>query len=365
MRPASVIPGLWSEMVPDEMPEHQHDSLLDDLVHRADLDELIRLIDARCESRDWEGLERVRRRSRAAVSTGRQLWPAATLAEYRLALLGPAALASQVVSEAVGKVAIGASAIGTGIGGPLTEVLAQTHTWAEIAPHLTDPIARAYVVHERAIRGEEIPAADRRDVGQMVIEIPAQLAPWEPEYRLAIYSDHGAEFPTPPSVAAVEELEIPSGVLQEHDDQVVAVREAFTAVAEPWLSQSNGHAEMVCARGGLAEALGALGVPRARIAPLPTNLALQWLMWAAASGGAHGRRPGAAAGRDALWWLLGTLGELTDQWPPSTEEMQELLADLEWWWWDAAEPVTGWNLRLLCQDASHGVTWAFAAHDAV
>jgi hypothetical protein len=339
--------------------------VLDDLIHRADLDELIRLIDARCETRDWAGLARIRNQCRAAVSTGRQLWPAANLAEYRLVLKGPAALAAQMVTDSVGMVSIGTSAIGTGIGGPLTEVLAQHHTWTQVAPHLHDPIARAYVMHERAIRGEEIPAADRRAAADLVIEIPAQLAPWEPSYPVAAYTDHGAEFATPDLVTATDDIKVPPQVNRVQDDQVEAVREAFTALAEPWISQSNGRSEMVCVKGGPAEALGALGVPRARVVKVSTDLALQWLMWTASNGGAHGRRPGAAAGRDALWWLLGSLGELTDRWPPSDEEMAELLADLEWWWWDAGEPAVGWNLRLLCRDAPHGVTWAFAAHDAV
>jgi hypothetical protein len=350
--------------------KHHEDTVLDDLIHRADLDELIRLIDARCESRDWDGLARIRTRCRAAVSTGRQLWPAATLAEYRLVLKGPAELAAQMVTDSVGMVSIGTSAIGTGIGGPLTEVLAQHHTWVEVAPHLHDPIARAYVVHERAIRGEEIPAADRRAAADLVIEIPAQLASWEVTYPVATYTDHGAEFPTPDLVTATTEITIsPQAVRVEddrvEDDWVETVREAFTALCEPWMSQSNGHSELACAQGGPAEALGALGVTRARIAQLSTDLAVQWLMWTASNGGAHGRRPGAAAGRDAMWWFLGTLGGLTEDWPPTDVEMEDLLADLEWWWWDAGEPTVGWNLRLLCRDAPHDVTWAFAAHDAV
>ena len=66
------------------------DETLDELVHRADLDSLIRLVDDRTAARDWDGLRRARDRARSAVNTGRQLWPVATLAEYRLALLAPA-----------------------------------------------------------------------------------------------------------------------------------------------------------------------------------------------------------------------------------------------------------------------------------
>ena len=43
------------------------DEDLQDLIHAADLDGLVRMIDNRCASRDWEGLLRVRDRSRSAV----------------------------------------------------------------------------------------------------------------------------------------------------------------------------------------------------------------------------------------------------------------------------------------------------------
>ena len=66
-------------------------SEIDDLIHRADLDGLVRLVDTLCADADWPALLELRNRSRAAVTTGRQLWPAATLAEYRLALVGAGA----------------------------------------------------------------------------------------------------------------------------------------------------------------------------------------------------------------------------------------------------------------------------------
>ena len=51
-----------------------NDEDLDPLIDRADLDGLVRLIDARCETRDWEGLFRIRERARLATETGRQVY---------------------------------------------------------------------------------------------------------------------------------------------------------------------------------------------------------------------------------------------------------------------------------------------------
>src|SRR6187397_442728 len=101
----------------------EQDEALDTLISRADLDGLIRLVDQRCDAGDWDGLLRLRDAARFAVETGRQLWPAATHAEYRIALLAPARWAAGVITEDAGRFAIG----------PLTEVIAQGHTWSEVA----------------------------------------------------------------------------------------------------------------------------------------------------------------------------------------------------------------------------------------
>ena len=69
---------------------------LESLIRRADLDELVRFVDSTCHARDWELLVRIRNEARSAVSTGRQLWPIATFANYRLALWSPAEYAVRV-----------------------------------------------------------------------------------------------------------------------------------------------------------------------------------------------------------------------------------------------------------------------------
>ena len=105
-----------------------NDDDLDPLIDRADLDGLVRLIDARCETRDWEGLFRIRERARLATETGRQVWPATTLAEYRLALHADTKWAAKVLQEDGGRFTIG----------PLTEVIAQNHSWSDLKELLTD-----------------------------------------------------------------------------------------------------------------------------------------------------------------------------------------------------------------------------------
>lgn len=337
---------------------HHDDPDLDELVQRADLDGLVRLVDARCESRDWEGLRRLRDRARAAVATGRQLWPAATLAEYRLALLAPADAAVGVLDEASGRFTLG----------PLSEVIAQHHRWDELAPELRARAAEVgpravYIAHERALRGDPI---DERELAGFpaVLDLPLARRPWEPEYPLAIYRDDGADFPSPPppTMGPVEDL------LAVAEDRMLddpGVDEAVRHLVGPWLTESHGHLATACVEGEAIDAVAALGVRRARLGPLGAADAIAWLAWAGASGGAHGRRRGAAAGRDGAWWVLGAVGDLHEDWPPSDAAVEDLLATLRWWWWDAGEPETGWALRLVVTDATDGVAWAWAAGDAV
>ena len=329
--------------------EFAADDDVDELIHRADLDALVRMIDDRTASRDWDGLLRVRDRARAAVDTGRQLWPAATLAEFRLALLGPPEHVAVVLDEADGL--SGRFAIG-----PLTEVAAQHHSWAELAPHLGRGPRAAFVAHERAIRGEDVDGADLVPV----LDIPTRLATWEPIYPVATYHDSDAEFPAPDLPDAWEPVEGSPGAEWLEDDTELAVRH----LVEPWTTASNGRVDVCCVAGGVSEALGALGVRQARTAALTAGEALAWIAWSGASGGAHGRRRGAAAGRYGAWWLLAALGDLLDEWPVTPSVLGEVAEELDWYRWDAFEPAHGWQLRLVVEDPADTVAWAISAVDA-
>jgi hypothetical protein len=339
-----------SEHEPGDASERGADEELDALIHRADLDAIVRMIDDRCASRDWPGLLRVRDRSRHAVETGRQLWPAATLAEFRLALLAPPAFVAAVLDETDGL-------SGRFTIGPLTEVAAQHHTWSELSPVLDRGPRAAFVAHERAIRGETI---DQGDELPAVLDLPLTLMDWEPRYALATYSDAGAEFPMPALPDEWTEIE-PDDAERLDDDVELAVRQ----LVEPWLASSNGHLDVSCAEGDVADAIGALGVRRARITRLDPGTALAWIAWAGASGGAHGRRRGAAAGRFGAWWLLATIGDLVDDWPVEPDELGALASELSWYRWDAHEPGVGWALQVAIADDANRTAWAINARDAV
>lgn len=336
----------------NESGEHDELAQLDELVHRADLDGLVRLIDTWCARHEWAHLLALRDRARHAVHTGRQLWPAATLAEYRLALWAPDEWAARVLDEDSGRFSIG----------PLTEVVACHHTFASLRPFVTAGPRLGFIAHERVLRDEQLTTDDVRDLID-VLEIPYGLQPWEPTYRVAEYTDAGVDAPAPavPDAASFRPIE-PHGAVTRIDDDTVAL--AVRQLVEPWTTSSNGHAEVACVEGDVDDAVAALGVPGARLAPLSPGDALAWLAWAGASGGAHGRRRGGALGRFGAWWLAAALGDLTDEWPVPPDELGAVVHGLRWWWWDAAEPRLGWELQLAVDDPAEGYAWAINARDA-
>jgi hypothetical protein len=324
------------------------DDDLDDLIHAADLDGLVRMIDDRCATGDWDGLLRVRDRARSAVKTGRQLWPAATLAEYRLALLAPPHHVAAVLDETDGL-------SGQFTIGPLTEVAAQHHTWDALRTELNPSPRAAFVAHERAIRGEVVDD----DIAD-VLDIPLELEGWEPTYAVAKYRDNDADFPAPRLPTNWEEIETSSEAERLDDDVELAVQQ----LVEPWLSGSNGTVEVVCVDGDVGDAIGALGPHRARVCELDVRTAMAWMAWAGASGGAHGRRRGAATGRFGAWWMLAAIGDFIDDWPVNPDALGQFANELNWYRWDAFEPALGWTLQIAIEDESEGVAWAISARDS-
>lgn len=322
-------------------------SEVDDLVHRADLDGLVRLVDKCCANSDWSTLVELRNSSRAAVSTGRQLWPAATLAEYRLALSAPAEWATQMLDEESGRFTIG----------PLTEVIAQHHQFSDLRSALPDGPRVGFVAHECGLRGQLLPS----DLASP-LEIPFELQSWEPQYCLAEYSNGGLSAPAPrlPARSEFAPMTSDGGEVVDDPDVILAARQ----LVEPWITSSNGRVEIVALEGSAAAAVAALGVASGTLAQISPAQALAWLGWAGASGGAHGRRRGAAIGRFGAWWTVAALADLADGWPIDPDAIGSAVSALDWYWWDAGEPKLGWELQLAVADPAEGYAWAISAHDA-
>lgn len=311
-----------------------------DAIESSDTDELIRVIDGLCENADWDQLIELKQRCREAVGRGKQLWGVEEHARYRLVLEAPGQWAGNALNEGVARFSLG----------PLPEVAASTKTWAELEPHVDDGPWRAVTAAERIVRGED-------DVAT-IPDLPNELMAWEPDYPLAKYKSNKVEAPSP-SPVAVADVALPDQADVVEDPQSEG---AMFDLVGPWVTESNGRYEVSTVEGDALHAIRALGLTKARVGEMERAQALQWLAWAGASGGAHGRRRGAAAGRYGVWWTIATLCDL--DWPADPEAMSKAVDRLVFYWFDDGSPGTGWELRIAIEDPPSGLAWAIAAVDS-
>jgi hypothetical protein len=310
-------------------------------IESSDTDRLLRVVDGYCAARSWDDLIELRRRCSEAVGRGKQVWGVEEHIRYRLALEAPAPIAAAVVCEGHARFALG----------PLAEVAASTKTWADLAPHLTPGPERDTVAAERVVRGD--------DVDHRIPDLPPWLMPWEPVYQVATYKKDRVEAPSPPLPRTVV-TDLTDGAAIIDDPQSTA---ALADLVEPWTDQSNGRCQTVAVEGSHVAAVAALGLPAARMGEIDTGGALAWIAWAAASGGAHGRRRGAAAGRYLAWWVVASLADL--DWPVEPTTLGTAAGSMTWHWFDDGSPDTGWVLRLAIADLELGLAWAISATDQI
>jgi len=337
------------------------------------VDDLLREVERCCGHRDWSRILWIRDRCRSAGEHGHQLWPVASWAEYRLALEGPAEVAATVLDG--GFLALG----------PLSEVVAQHHDWAELEPHLEDGPIRAVVAHERVLRhdtelaGHPARNADIVGAGEESDGILLMLHPWEHAYALAEYRADGARFPAPtpttePTSALVGEVH---PLAPDGDDGT----EALTSTLRHWATQSSGQVRACCVDGTAGDAVTTLvasgydilgrqnpGHGSGAVTPdtslvtrgIEPGEAAALLAWAAASGAAQGRRRGAAAGRFDAWWTLAVLAGIDHLWPV---DVGPDAGELRWWQWGPPIGDVGWWCRIAVEDPFDGLAWAIEAVD--
>ena len=319
-----------------------------ELIEVADLDELVRATDRLCDAREWLTLLELRDRCRKAVERGKQLWPAANHMEYRLALESPGEVAARMLTDVAGQFGLG----------PLAEVAAARHEWSELAPFAPRTPPAATCLYERVVRGEDLRGVELP--GPDPFELPRALCEWE-QYPVAEYRSHDADFPSPPPPPGGEVTDV-----GEHRERIVhtGVARTLRDLVHPWTA--DGDATAVAVRGDVRAAIGALDGPEVRLVEVDLATAVAWLGWAGASGGAHGRRRGAAAGRLDAWMVLSELVDLGEFWPPDPGELGERARRMRWFVWNAMGiGPTGWVLRVAVEDPNRGVAFALSAHDPV
>jgi hypothetical protein len=317
----------------------------DDLIEAAQPNPLLRRVDGLCSARAWDDLVELARRCREAVERGKQLWPIAEHIDYRLALEAPGPYAASVLTPEAGRFAPG----------PLTEVAASTHSFDELADHLASPQVTGVVAAERVVRGEDL--RGRSDAHPEILELPLALQGWEPSYVVPVYKPDDIAVPSVELAPLSYEGRAAPG---EPIDDPELSRSLLDLVAT-WVSSSNGRADVAVVDGPPAASIDALGEQSFLLGEIEAAQSLQLMAWAAASGGAYGRRRGAALGRSAAWWAVSMLGQL--EWPPAPAELADRLANLRWYRWEPRRPVGGWNLHLAFEDPRAGWSAAIAAED--
>ncbi len=323
------------------------DPALAEAVELGDLDNLVRLVDGIAGAREWDRLLNLRERCRLAVERGKQVWGVAHYCNYRLALEAPPHIAGALITEPRGHM----------LPGPLPEIIASRLTWSELADHLPDSPERAVVAQERVLRGDDLSATDA-DVE--LLGLPLTLADWEGSPALAVYKPSGGQF-DPPDLPEMNEAS--TGVRLPQVDEEASV--ALADLGREWLERSNGSLEVVCVQGSALDAIATLGAPSVRMKEVELSDAMEWMMWLAASGGAHGVRAGLATGRSKAWWALAQVAAVGNEWPIEAEDLFESSEGLRWYLWsDLAEDV-GWACRLAVEDPVDGLAWALTALDAV
>ena len=326
-------------------------SALDHLLAKGDLDGLLRLVDDACDGGDWETVDGVATRSRAAIERGHQLWPAADHAEHRLALQAPASLAAAAVLR-------DATTFGVA---PLAEVAASRLTWADLEPHLpVDAGAlRAVVAHERVSRGEDLTGVE---MAEDPIGLPLRLAAWEPTALAPTIGPYGVDDPVPP--AGVLEPSPATASKTPAGPEAGSARLALRDLASAWTERSEGVATTAAVVGSGSEAVAAVADGEVRLRELTLEEGFGLMAWLGASAGAHGRRRGAARGRFEAWWCATALAGLDGaDWPPEPDELGEAVAEMTWWRWDDRARPAGWFLGLAVEDPLDGIAWALAARD--
>lgn len=327
-----------------------------ELVHRGDLDELVRAVDVAASRRDFDEVLALRRACLDAVEfSGRQLWGPAAYAAYRLVLEAPVGLAVDTLLVAQDRHTLG----------PLTEVVAQHHAWTDLAGLLPPGPLSGTVAVERVLRGDDLGDDPRAETHHL--DVPQRRVPWEGPAPVVEYRARDVLSPAPVPVPVGPAVDPGSPGPPIDDSELV---QAWEVLVAPWATSPDGRVAVAVADGPAPAAVAHLapGVPLHPVA-LPDVVAL--VTWAASSGGALQRRRGGAAGRSATWWALRVLVDHEPSSPP--DELHDDLSAWSWHVFDGPSPAPrtdgdesaaqgGWSLRIA---GSHPDGWSLAidAHD--
>ena len=275
-------------------------------VERGDVDELVRLVDALCATRDgtgsWSSATAVSRPWRAGASCGPSPPTPSTASPSRRR----DAMRRRSWSRA--------RAASRPARCPRWR---RRHTSGPSSRRTPRPDPPAVLAAHERVRPGRGPHGSRRSPVRRCSTCPSASPAGSPSTSSRTTAPDGVDLPGPQLAHACPGRGRRRGRrTASHDPATDALLDAVRA----WTEGSEGRAEAIAVRGDALGAITALGRDRVRMAELAPSAALCTLAWAGASGGAHARRPGAAAGRFAAWWAGAALTGLLDEWPVDAED---------------------------------------------
>jgi hypothetical protein len=175
---------------------------------------------------------------------------------------------------------------------------------------------------------------------------------------VAVYRAAGGDFPSP-EPGPLETRPGAEPAAPRDDPEAVS---ALLHLVQAWINGSAGEAVAVAVAGDAAGAIARIRPGEVRVGAISGADAMAWMGWAAASGGAHGRRRGAATGRLDAWHALAAIAGV-DDWPVDPGALGAALRRLRWYRWEPLGGADGWALHLAVEDPGATAAWAIAAHD--
>ncbi|GGO18502.1 DUF6183 family protein [Micromonospora parathelypteridis] len=255
-----------------------------------------------------------------------------------------------------------------GYPGPLWEVVAQNHTWRELAPHLTNPRTRHLVAHTRVLHGEDLRAAT--DLDPQLLGAPLCLERWEganwhSTLDISDYDRTGSvgctNWAWPSHLADPMPLPTTTARSAQHD-------------AVPFLDELSPATQAYAFHGTAWEAASMVATDQARMprgqrwqglrgregSPVPFADVYSSLVHLATGDGPYARRTGQALGRTALWRALAAMAGVTPAADPhSVTALVERLHCVTW-----QEPDDEiWYLHLAMEDPEQGIAWVLTGND--
>jgi hypothetical protein len=319
-----------------------------DAITANDLDELVRVVDAMAAASLWDELLVVRDLARRAFdATGRQMWPAASWAEYLIALRGPAECVAEILTPDAGFFAPG----------PLAEVAAQHHAWTDLRDVMMPGPTAALFAHERATRGEPI---DEPIEASDVLAVPLARPPWEPHYVLPEYRLHGLD-PFGPDRPSGRPMGVAVAKSSLDDAESVEAIESLRLVVAHWAVDERTEVRCVAVDGDATTRRNDSIASTDSASSSDDFATATPIGRPAASDGGVTRRRGGAAGRDAAWHAAAVIAGFEPDAPYDTHELGEAIEELQWWWWTDRRGVVGHVLQLAVEDPVDHVAFAISA----